>query len=551
MSTPSLDVLALPLWHAALLMLPIAALAVAAMALVPSRSAASAWRIARWAIGVALAAALGSAAAVWGGSQGIAFGMRADTLGSVMLLLVTFVGWVIVRYAQTYLHAEAKEGQAARWLVVALAAVTTVVSSNHLLVLSLAWAVSGLALHRLLNFFGDRPAAVLAAHKKFACSRLADVCMLGVTALLALAFDTLHIDRMLAAAAAAPELPASAQAAVLLMAVAVLLKCAQLPFHGWLIQVMEAPTPVSALLHAGVVNLGGFVLLRLAPLVAEVPAAQALLVAAGAATAVLAALVMSTRISIKVMLAWSTCAQMGFMLLQCGLGAWNMALLHLVAHSVYKAHAFLGAGGAVHRMQQAQLAPQAMEPGLASRLAAATLGLMLVSAAAAGWSLLQPTAVSPVQVVLAGIVALALVPLLLQAQSPAQGATAALRSGLGAGAVAIIYLGLHGVFALGALPPATEPPPALWIAAALAFASLFALQTLVATAAQSALVRRLYPWFYGGLFLDEGFTRRLLAWWPAPQTQAVATPAWPGMNTQAQRVSFVGATPNVSQKAGS
>ena len=99
-----------------------------------------------------------------------------------------------------------------------------------------------------------------------------------------------------------------------------MLKRAQLPFHGWLYPGDGAPTPVSAPLHAGIVNLGGFVLLRFAPLVSEVPAAQTPLVVVGAATAVLAALVMTTRISIKVMLAWSTCAQMGFMLMQCGLG---------------------------------------------------------------------------------------------------------------------------------------------------------------------------------------------------------------------------------------
>jgi NAD(P)H-quinone oxidoreductase subunit 5 len=119
---------------------------------------------------------------------------------------------------------------------------------------------------------------------------------------------------------------------VLLVASAAL-KCAQLPFHGWLIQVMEAPTPVSALLHAGVVNIGGFLMIRLAPLMTQSEIAQTLLVICGCTTAVIAALVMTTRVSIKVALAWSTCAQMGFMLLECGLGAYPLALLHIVAHS--------------------------------------------------------------------------------------------------------------------------------------------------------------------------------------------------------------------------
>ncbi len=111
---------------------------------------------------------------------------------------------------------------------------------------------------------------------------------------------------------------------------------------------MEAPTPVSALLHAGVVNMGGFVLLRVAELIGLVPS-QWLLVIVGSLTAVLAGMVMLTRISIKVRLAWSTCAQMGFMLMEIGLGLYELALLHLVAHSLYKAYAFLSSGEAVER----------------------------------------------------------------------------------------------------------------------------------------------------------------------------------------------------------
>ena len=136
-------------------------------------------------------------------------------------------------------------------------------------------------------------------------------------------------------------------AAAVLIAGAVLLKSAQLPLHGWLIQVMEAPTPVSALLHAGVVNLGGYILIRLAPLIGASIAAQTLLVVVGSLTAAIAGIVMLTRITIKVRLAWSTCSQMGFMVMECGLGLYDLALLHLVAHALYKAHAFLTAGEAV------------------------------------------------------------------------------------------------------------------------------------------------------------------------------------------------------------
>ena len=112
---------------------------------------------------------------------------------------------------------------------------------------------------------------------------------------------------------------------------------------------MDGPTPVSALLDAGIVNLGAYVLIRFAPLLEHAMLARSLLVAFGLSTAVLAGLVMLTRISIKVRLAWSTVAQMGFMLVECGLGLYTLAALHLIGHSLYKAHAFLSASSVVRQ----------------------------------------------------------------------------------------------------------------------------------------------------------------------------------------------------------
>ena len=521
---------ALPLWHAALLLGPVLATGAAALLTGPRACTATAWRGARWAAAAAVACAALSLAALLFGSQGVAHGLRADAVGAVVLLLVTFIGWIIVRYSQPYLDGEHAERHYIRWLMATLAAVALVVTTNHVLVLVLAWTATSLVLHRLLTFFGERPAAVVAAHKKFIVSRAADLCMLGAAGLLFAAFGTLYIDQIVSQAAALPQLPLPAQAAVLLIACAALLKCAQLPFHGWLIQVMEAPTPVSALLHAGVVNLGGFVLMRFAPLVSEVPQAQALLVIAGASTAVLAALVMSTRISIKVMLAWSTCAQMGFMLMQCGLGAWEMALLHLVAHSLYKAHAFLSAGGAVRRAMLARLTPRAAAPGPLELAAGAVISVGMTLAAGASWGLLAPTqSVSPAIWVLAGIVALALVPL-VHGQSLRLGGWWLPALLLGAFGVAFAYFGLHTLLAAWLLPEPAAPPPPLWIGVALAFSALFLLQSVLTVAPQGALARGLYPWFYGGLFLDEKFNRIAFGLWPPPLPTSTI-PALPTVDT--------------------
>ena len=517
---------ALPIWHAALVLGPAVVTAAAALSAGPGTAAATAWRSARWAASVAVGFAALSMAAVLAGSAGSGFGLRADAVGAVVMLLVAFVGWVIVRFSQPYLNGERAERHYVRWLMATLATVGVVVATNHVLVLALAWMATSLALHRLLTFFGDRPPAVVAAHKKFVVGRIADLCMLAAAALLFLAFNTLHIDQLVARAAAVPQLPWAAQAAVLLIACAALLKCAQLPFHGWLIQVMEAPTPVSALLHAGIVNLGGFVLMRFAPLVGDVPAAQALLVVAGTTTAVLAALVMTTRISIKVMLAWSTCAQMGFMLMQCGLGAWDLALLHLVAHSLYKAHAFLSAGGAVRRATLVQLTPRAAAPGPLALAVGALIGMGMTLAAAAAVGLVAPGhAASPAIWVLAGIVALALVPL-VHAQSLRLGGLWLPALGLGAFGVALAYLGLHAVLAGWMLPQAPDagaPATALWVGVALAFVALFVMQSIIVVSPNGAVARGLYPWFYGGLFLDEKFNRIAFALWRPPALTSTMT----------------------------
>ena len=356
-------------------LLPAAILVVAALVVGRCATASTAWRVARAATAmVAVAAvAVGVARVIDGvGADDV---VRLDSITAVMLSLVAIVGWVVVRFSATYLAGDLHEQRYAGRMLATLAAVSVVVVANHLVLLVVAWTATSVALHGLLTFFGDRPVAVAVAHKKFLLARCADACMVGATVAFGLTFDTLRIDEITAAAATTDSSSVGARLAIVLVALAALLKCAQLPFHGWLIQVMEAPTPVSALLHAGVVNLGGFVLLRFAPVVDRAVETRTLLVVVGVGTAVVASLVMTTRVSVKVALAWSTCAQMGFMLMQCGLGLWEMALLHLVAHSLYKAHAFLSAGGTVRQTQRRRLAPIPAPPTVRALAVATTLAL--------------------------------------------------------------------------------------------------------------------------------------------------------------------------------
>jgi NAD(P)H-quinone oxidoreductase subunit 5 len=467
----------------------------------------------------------GPALLALGNAGALHVSIRSDALGGLMLLLVAALGWVIVRYSQPYLDGERGQARYLRSLMLTLAAVTLLVLSNNLLVLAAAWIATSLALHSLLTFFDQRPQALIAAHKKFIASRVADLCLIAAVVLVGRELGTLEIDRARVAAAALPVMPGGLQAAALLFVSSALLKCAQLPVHGWLIQVMEAPTPVSALLHAGVVNLGGFLLIRLGALVADVPAAQALLVVVGSVTAVVAALVMMTRISIKVSLAWSTCAQMGFMLMQCGLGLHDLALLHLVAHSLYKAHAFLGAGGAVEQNRLRQMTPPLPPLSAAAWLLAALGGGLLVTAAALAWG--YNAAQSPALLALGGIVALALTPLLAGPVARA-GMRWMLLAAAAAFAVAVVYFGLHAGFTRWLGNPQIAGAPSMglvaWVLAC--FGLLFVLQGAVRTRPDGALARALYPWLFSGLYLDELFTRLTFRLWPARLPPA-STPSMP------------------------
>ncbi|WP_417436908.1 NADH-quinone oxidoreductase subunit L [Idiomarina abyssalis] len=258
----------------------------------------------------------------------------------VLLALVALLALVVTRYAVTNFRLDPRRRSFVSKLVGCLVAVLVLIVSNHIVVFFVAWMSISLQLHRLLMFYPERDRAVLAAHKKFILARCSEAFLGTAFVLMYLNTGSFQLDTILKQFATAPtSIPQHIAAVCLVMAA--LIKCAQLPLHGWLIQVVEAPTPVSALLHAGIINLGGFLLLVTVPLWSNSVLAVWLLCLVSAASCCFAALIMATRISIKVRLAWSTCAQMGLMLLEIGLGYYDLALLHLVAHSVYKAHAFL------------------------------------------------------------------------------------------------------------------------------------------------------------------------------------------------------------------
>ena len=281
----------------------------------------------------------------------------------IMLILISFISLINVRFSERYMAGNAEEeSRYLRWLMLTLGAVTLVVISNNMIIFVLAWVAISSSLHKLLVFYPQRQRAALAAYKKFIFARIAEFTLAVAVLLMYYETGSWLISDVYAAVQGQEELSMAMHIAAVLLALSALIKCAQLPLHGWLIQVVEAPTPVSALLHAGIINLGGFLMILFAPLIIQSPTAQWLLLIVGGLTTIVAALVMMTKVSIKVRLAWSTMSQMGLMLVECGLGLYELALLHLVAHSCYKAYAFLNSGTEVELDLKRRLAVPKM-PG--------------------------------------------------------------------------------------------------------------------------------------------------------------------------------------------
>ena len=489
---------------------------------------------------LALAAALAAAAGliVFGpgsspviGLHGVGLSARLDAVSAVMLLLVTFIGWVVVRYAGTYLDGEARQGPFTGWLCLTLAAVLLLVAAGNLVQLVAAWIATSLFLHRLLLFYPDRVAAQRAARKKFVTARAGDVALVGAAALLAMAYRTVDIAAILNAARAG-EGGGPAVAAASLLALAAMLKSAQFPTHGWLTEVMETPTPVSALLHAGVINAGGFLLIRFADLLLLAPGVLAVLVMAGGFTALFGSLVMLTQPAVKTSLAWSTVAQMGFMIFECGLALFPLALLHIVAHSLYKAHSFLASGGAVERVAAIRRPGPVAIPGAVAvgRAFVSALVIYLVVGLCFGLTHKSPQAIALGAILIFGVA-------YMLAQGFADAAPRALTRRTAAYAVATSV----GYFALqlaatsvtaGVLPPTPAPGPLQWALIVLAVISF----GLV------AIVQAMFPlWAYhpaaGGLrvHLSNGFYAnavfdRLVGAWSAPGRRA-AHPDRPGALT--------------------
>ena len=289
----------------------------------------------------------------------IPIGFYVDRLSAVMMTLITGVSTIVYCYSTNYMY---QDGHARRYL--ALICLTDfvlicMVSSGNLMMLFLFWQILSYLLYLLAH--NHLHAATLGgAFKTFTLLRIADTAFLAGIALAYQLYGTLEFQELFARAAATPMtlsilpgMEVSATTVVtFLFFIGAMGKSAQCPLHLWLPGSLFAPTPVHALLHAGIINAGGFLINRLAPLLGLSSATLHIAFIVGTVTAVLGATMMLVQNDIKKTLGFSTIGQMGYMIMECGLGAFSLAVFHLIAHGLFKATVFLNCGNVIHKARQ-------------------------------------------------------------------------------------------------------------------------------------------------------------------------------------------------------
>lgn len=495
------------------------------------------------ALAVALLAARGPMVSDLLGAGGLGFAVRLDGLSVVMLGLVASLGAALLRFSRNYLAGDARHATFLAELALTIACVMLLVLSANLVQLTIMWSATSYALHRLLVFYPERRGAVVAGRKKFIVARAGDACLVAASLLLFRDFGTGDIGAVLEQAgmmAKAGEVPITVHAAAMLLVLTAVLKAAQFPFHGWLTEMQETPTPVSALLHAGILNGGTFLVVRLAAVVQLSSPALGALVVIGGFSAMFASVVMITEARVKTTLAYSSAAHMGFMLLLCGIGAYTVAVVHLVAHSFYKAHAFLASGSVVDSAK-AGWVPRKAKPGTGATL------LGLLAAGAMVWaigSLLGFAAfANPRNLALAVILTLGLGHLVAQGTSGGLDALVFGKTAFAAAATAASFflLELGGIVALGkAIPEPGAPSGSTLVLAILVlttFGAVVLIQERLPSLAATGFFQSAYVHARNGLYANGYFDRLIHAWrLPGARPSRAASKPQPGSARSAAKV---------------
>ncbi|MBW9209386.1 NADH-quinone oxidoreductase subunit L [Mumia sp. zg.B53] len=274
-----------------------------------------------------------------------------DQLAALFVLLITGVGSLIHVYSIGYMADDPRKRRFFGFLNLFIAAMLVLVLAGDYLVLFLGWEGVGLASYLLIGFWQEKRSAAVAAKKAFVVNRVGDLGLaLGIMLMFA-QFGTTNIHDVGLNVANASQGVATALGLLLLLGACG--KSAQVPLQSWLLDAMEGPTPVSALIHAAtMVTAGVYLVVRSAAIYDLSEVARTAVVVVGAVTLLYGAWIGCAKDDIKKALAGSTMSQIGYMMLAAGLGpaGYAFAIFHLITHGFFKANMFLGAGSVMHGM---------------------------------------------------------------------------------------------------------------------------------------------------------------------------------------------------------
>jgi NADH-quinone oxidoreductase subunit L len=297
------------------------------------------------------------------GELDTSWSLKIDTLTAVMLVVVTTVSSLVHLYSIGYMHDDDSRPRFFAYLSLFTFAMLTLVTADNLAQMFFGWEGVGLASYLLIGFWYKRPSANAAAIKAFVVNRVGDFGFaLGIFGLFYV-FRTVNLDAIFAAApgVVGKTFTFAGHDVDILTTLSLLLfmgamgKSAQFLLHTWLPDAMEGPTPVSALIHAAtMVTAGVFMVARLSPIFELAPDALKFVTLIGAVTAFFAATVGLVQNDIKRVIAYSTCSQLGYMFVACGIGAYGAGIFHLFTHAFFKALLFLGSGSVIHAMHHEQ-----------------------------------------------------------------------------------------------------------------------------------------------------------------------------------------------------
>ncbi|YP_001031202.1 NADH dehydrogenase subunit 5 (mitochondrion) [Amphimedon queenslandica] len=282
----------------------------------------------------------------------VSFGLQIDVISSVMLIVVTSVSLLVHIYSTGYMKGDPHVPRFMAYLSLFTFLMIVLVTSDNYLQLFIGWEGVGVCSYLLINFWLTRIRANRAAMKAMLVNRMGDIGVVLAMLLMYREFGTLDFSTLSGLSGTdAPHMTAIC----LLLLMGAVGKSAQLGLHTWLPDAMEGPTPVSALIHAAtMVTAGVYLIIRSGPLFEKSPMALTVVTIIGALTAFFAATTGVVQNDLKKVVAYSTCSQLGYMVMVCGISGYSTSLFHLMNHAFFKALLFLSAGSAIHAIGDEQ-----------------------------------------------------------------------------------------------------------------------------------------------------------------------------------------------------